>query len=96
SNNVNITAGGHISLIAVNGGKEIGSTVSVDYANIIAKNGDFNLNITGMKGSPFNNATITANNISMNGNITANDAVLMTNTFLTAKGDIKTDLTSPT
>ncbi|WP_038928727.1 hypothetical protein, partial [Yersinia pestis] len=51
---------------------------------------------TGMKGSPFNNATITANNISMNGNITANDAVLMTNTFLTAKGDIKTDLTSPT
>ncbi|WP_032486076.1 hypothetical protein, partial [Yersinia pestis] len=79
---------------AVNGGKEIGSTVSVDYANIIAKNGDFNLNITGMKGSPFNNATITANNISMNGNITANDAVLMTNTFLTAKGDIKTDLTS--
>ncbi|WP_038953295.1 hypothetical protein, partial [Yersinia pestis] len=48
SNNVNITAGGHISLIAVNGGKEIGSTVSVDYANIIAKNGDFNLNITGM------------------------------------------------
>lgn len=96
SNNVNITAGGHISLIAVNEGKEIGSTVSVDYANIIAKNGDFNLNITGVKGSPFNNTTITANNISMNGNITANDAVLMTNTFLTAKGDIKTDLTSPT
>ncbi|WP_033851474.1 beta strand repeat-containing protein, partial [Yersinia wautersii] len=95
SNNVNITADGNISLIAVNEGKEIGSTVSVDHANMIAKNGDFNLNISGVKGSPFNNATITANNISMNGNISANDAVVLVNTILTAKNDIKANLNAP-
>ncbi|MBS0054396.1 filamentous hemagglutinin N-terminal domain-containing protein [Yersinia sp. Marseille-Q3913] len=92
---VNITSGGHISMVAVNTGKEIGSTIAADYANIKAQGGDFNLNISGVKGSPITNVSISANNISLSGNISDNDAVVMTNTFLTAKGDIKSNLSAP-
>ncbi|MBW5815991.1 filamentous hemagglutinin N-terminal domain-containing protein [Yersinia kristensenii] len=91
---VNMTAGGNISLVAVNNGTEIGSTVAGDFATITAENGDFNLNVTGIKGSPINNVNISANNILLNGNISDNDAVVMTNTFLTAKNDIRTNLSS--
>ncbi len=91
---VNMTAGGNISLVAVNNGTEIGSTVAGDFATITAENGDFNLNVTGIKGSPINNVNISANNILLNGNISDNDAVVMTNTFLTAKDDIRTNLSS--
>ncbi|MDA5480694.1 filamentous hemagglutinin N-terminal domain-containing protein [Yersinia intermedia] len=93
---VNMTAGGNISMVAVNEGTEIGTTVVADFANIKAESGDFNLNISGVKGSPFNNVSISADNILMNGNIINNEAVLMTNTVLTAKKDIKTNLTSAT
>ncbi|MFA3777684.1 filamentous hemagglutinin N-terminal domain-containing protein [Yersinia sp. 1652 StPb PI] len=93
---VNMTAGGNISLVAVNEGTEIGTTVVADFANIKAQGGDFNLNISGVKGSPFNNVTISADNILMNGNIIGNEVVLMKNTVLTAKNDIRTNLTSAT
>ncbi|MFB5188066.1 filamentous hemagglutinin N-terminal domain-containing protein [Yersinia intermedia] len=93
---VNMTAGGNISMVAVNEGTEIGTTVVADFANIKAESGDFNLNISGVKGSPFNNVSISADNILMNGNIIGNEVVLMTNTVLTAKKDIKTNLTSAT
>ncbi|MDN0104222.1 filamentous hemagglutinin N-terminal domain-containing protein [Yersinia bercovieri] len=92
---VNITAGGHISMVAVNTGKEIGNTIAADYANIQAQGGDFNLSISGVKGSPITNVSISANNISLSGNISDNNALVMTNTFLTAKGDIKSDLSDP-
>uniref|UniRef100_UPI000A41F700 two-partner secretion domain-containing protein n=1 Tax=Yersinia kristensenii TaxID=28152 RepID=UPI000A41F700 len=91
---VNMTAGGNISLVAVNNGTEIGSTVDGDFATITAENGDFNLNITGIKGSPFNNVSISANNILLNGNISDNNAVVMHNTILTAKNDIRANLSS--
>ncbi|WP_420911340.1 beta strand repeat-containing protein, partial [Yersinia kristensenii] len=91
---VNMTAGGNISLVAVNNGTEIGSTVDGDFATITAENGDFNLNITGIKGSPFNNVSISANNILLNGNISDNNVVVMNNTILTAKNDIRANLSS--
>ncbi|WP_174634719.1 filamentous hemagglutinin N-terminal domain-containing protein [Yersinia thracica] len=91
---VNITAGGNISMVAVNNGTETGSTVAADFVNINAQ-GDFNLNISGIKGSSINNVNISANNILLNGNISANDALVMTNTVLTAKNDIKTNLSAP-
>ncbi|HDL8430947.1 TPA: filamentous hemagglutinin N-terminal domain-containing protein [Yersinia enterocolitica] len=92
---VNMAAGGNISMVAVNKGTEVGSTISADYTNIKAQGGDFNLNISGVKGSPFSNVNISADNIILNGNISDNDAVVMTNTFLAAKGDIKANLSSP-
>ncbi|CNB70044.1 adhesin [Yersinia enterocolitica] len=92
---VNMAAGGNISMVAVNKGTEVGSTISADYTNIKAQGGDFNLNISGVKGSPFSNVNISADNIILNGNVSDNDAVVMTNTFLTAKGDIKANLSSP-
>lgn len=92
---VNMAAGGNISMVAVNKGTEVGSTISADYTNIKAQGGDFNLNISGVKGSPFSNVNISADNIILNGNVSDNDAVVMTNTFLTAKDDIKADLSSP-
>ncbi|EOB3112113.1 filamentous hemagglutinin N-terminal domain-containing protein, partial [Yersinia enterocolitica] len=92
---VNMVADGNISMVAVNKGTEVGSTISADYTNIKAQGGDFNLNISGVKGSPFSNVNISADNIILNGNVSDNDAVVMTNTFLTAKGDIKANLSSP-
>ena len=92
---VNMTAGGNVSMTAVNSGTAVGSTVAVDYANIKSHNGDFNLNISGVKGSHFSNANISADNIILNGNVSDNDVVVMTNTFLTAKGDINANLSSP-
>ncbi|HHY1462478.1 TPA: filamentous hemagglutinin N-terminal domain-containing protein [Yersinia enterocolitica] len=92
---VNMAAGGNISMVAVNKGTEVGSTISADYTNIKAQGGDLNLNISGIKGSPFSNVNLSADNIILNGNISDNDAVVMTNTFLAAKGDIKANLSSP-
>ncbi|WP_156168679.1 filamentous hemagglutinin N-terminal domain-containing protein, partial [Yersinia pekkanenii] len=91
---VNMTAGGNISLVAVNNGTEIGSTVDGDFATITAENGDFNLNITGIKGSPLNNFSISANNVLLNGNISDNNAVVMNNSIITAKNDIRANLSS--
>ncbi|ATX62757.1 two-partner secretion domain-containing protein [Yersinia hibernica] len=91
---VNMTAGGDISMVAFNNGTAIGSTVAGHFATITAENGDFNLNVTGDKGSPFNNVSISANNISLNGNITDNNVVVMNNSVLTAKNDIGANVSS--
>ncbi|MFL4558848.1 filamentous hemagglutinin N-terminal domain-containing protein, partial [Yersinia kristensenii] len=91
---INMTAGGNISLVAVNNGTEIGSTIAGDFATITAENGDFNLSIAGIKGSPINNVNISANSILLNGNISDNNAVVMSNTMLTAKNDIRANLSS--
>ncbi|MFV8797915.1 filamentous hemagglutinin N-terminal domain-containing protein, partial [Yersinia sp. LJYL362] len=92
---VNMTAGGYISMVAVNNGTEIGSTLTTDFANITAQGGNFSLNISGVKGSSIINTTISADNIVLNGNVTANDAVRMHNAVLTAKNNIQADLTAP-
>lgn len=91
---VNMTAGGNISIVAVNNGAENGSAVAGEFAVIKSENGDFNLNITGVKGSNFNNVSISANNILLNGNVSDSNTVEMTNSVLAAKNDIKANLSS--
>ncbi|MDN0111064.1 filamentous hemagglutinin N-terminal domain-containing protein [Yersinia mollaretii] len=97
TSNVNMTAEGDISMVGQNSGQEVGTSLVVDYANIESRAGDFNVNMSGTKNGSFTNTNISANTISLNGNITDSDGLVMTHTNLTAKaGDIKTNLTSPT
>lgn len=91
----NITAGGNISMNGRHLGKEAGMSIIVDYAKIESLNGDYNLNITGTKTSNITNSNISANNIIIDGNITASDALILTNVFLAAKsGNISANLSS--